>query len=147
MKNIIEDERLNKLNHSCAHLLAQAVKQMYPQAMFWVGPVVETGFYYDIDLGDTVITEEDLAKIEKETGCKVNLVLDSGDKWIFDFEENQPEIDKDADETDEILGLNFDPMYVLMSKSNGEFKYFAYGEHNELVSKGRKIDLKSTLGS
>lgn len=91
--------------------------------------------------------KEAIAKIEKETGCKVNLVLDSGDKWIFDFEENQPEIDKDADETDEILGLSFDPMYVLMSKSNGKFKYFAYGEHNELVSKGRKIDLKSTLGS
>ncbi len=66
MINIKEDEKLSVKNHSCAHLLAQAVKHLYPQAMFWVGPVVETGFYYDIDLGDTVITEEDLAKIEKE---------------------------------------------------------------------------------
>lgn len=66
MINFKEDEKLNKLNHSCAHLLAQAVKHLYPDAKFWVGPVVEEGFYYDIDLGDTKITEEDLVKIEKE---------------------------------------------------------------------------------
>ena len=64
--NIKEDERLNMLNHSCAHLLAQAVKHLYPQAKFWVGPVITDGFYYDIDLGDTVITEADLPAIEKE---------------------------------------------------------------------------------
>jgi len=66
MINFKEDENLNKLNHSCAHLLAQAVKHLYPNAKFWVGPVVEEGFYYDIDLGDEKITEEDLPKIEKE---------------------------------------------------------------------------------
>ncbi len=66
MVNFKEDEKLNKLNHSCAHLLAQAVKHLYPEAKFWVGPVVEEGFYYDIDLGDKVITEEDIPKIEKE---------------------------------------------------------------------------------
>ena len=66
MINFKEDEKLNKLNHSCAHLLAQAVKHLYPEAKFWVGPVVEEGFYYDIDLGDEVIKEEDLEKIERE---------------------------------------------------------------------------------
>ncbi len=66
MANFKEDERLNKLNHSCAHLLAQAVKHLYPQAKFWVGPVVEEGFYYDIDLDGEVIKEEDLEKIERE---------------------------------------------------------------------------------
>ncbi len=66
MINIKEDEKLNVLNHSCAHLLAQAVKHLYPDAKFWVGPVVEDGFYYDIDLGDVRLTEEDLPKIEKE---------------------------------------------------------------------------------
>lgn len=66
MVNIKEDERLSKLNHSCAHLLAQAVKHLYPEALFWVGPVIEDGFYYDIDLGNNVITDEDLEKIEKE---------------------------------------------------------------------------------
>ncbi len=66
MKNIINDERLSKLNHSCAHLLAQAVKHLYPDALFWVGPVIEEGFYYDIDLNGKTITDEDLVKIEKE---------------------------------------------------------------------------------
>ena len=66
MINIKEDEKLNVKNHSCAHLLAQAVKHLYPHAMFWVGPVIENGFYYDIDLGDDVVKEEDLEKIEKE---------------------------------------------------------------------------------
>ncbi len=66
MVNFKEDEKLNVLNHSCAHLLAQAVKHLYPNAKFWVGPVVEEGFYYDMDLGDAVITDEDLVKIEKE---------------------------------------------------------------------------------
>lgn len=66
MVNFKEDEKLNKLNHSCAHLLAQAVKHLYPQAKFWVGPVVEEGFYYDIDLGEDVLKEEDLEVIERE---------------------------------------------------------------------------------
>ncbi len=66
MINFKENEELNILNHSCAHLMAQAVKHLYPNAKFWVGPVVEEGFYYDIDLGDDVIKEEDLSRIERE---------------------------------------------------------------------------------
>ncbi|MBE6107323.1 MAG: threonine--tRNA ligase [Erysipelotrichaceae bacterium] len=66
MINIKEHEQLSVLNHSCAHLLAQAVKHLYPQAKFWVGPVISEGFYYDIDLQGEVIREDDLAKIEKE---------------------------------------------------------------------------------
>ena len=66
MKEIKNDERLNMLNHSCAHLLAHAVKHIYPQAKFWVGPVIDEGFYYDIDLGEISLTEEDLPKIERE---------------------------------------------------------------------------------
>jgi len=64
--NIKENPELNMLNHSCAHLLAQAVKHLYPQAKFWVGPVITDGFYYDMDLGDAVVTEADLPLIEKE---------------------------------------------------------------------------------
>lgn len=66
MINIKENKKLSILNHSCAHLLAHAIKRLYPEAKFWVGPVIEEGFYYDIDLGDNVIKEEDLLVIEKE---------------------------------------------------------------------------------
>ena len=77
MVNFKEDEELHVLNHSCAHLMAQAVKHLYPQAKFWVGPVVDEGFYYDMDLGDAVLNDEDIAAIEKEmkkvakTGAKI----------------------------------------------------------------------------
>ena len=66
MINIKEDEKLSVLNHSCAHLMAQAVKHLYPDALFWVGPAIEDGFYYDIDLGDVTLTDEDLVNIERE---------------------------------------------------------------------------------
>lgn len=66
MVNIKEDPKLSILNHSCAHLLAHAVKRIYPNSLFWVGPVISEGFYYDIDLGDESITENDFEKIERE---------------------------------------------------------------------------------
>ncbi len=66
MINIKENEKLSILNHSCAHLLAHAIKMLYPHAKFWVGPVIEEGFYYDIDLGKDKISEEDLPKIESQ---------------------------------------------------------------------------------
>jgi len=60
------EEELHILRHSAAHILAQAVKNLYPQAHFAYGPATETGFYYDVDLGDVKLTEEDLPAIEKE---------------------------------------------------------------------------------
>ena len=78
MVNFKENEELSMLNHSCAHVMAQAVKHLYPHAKFWVGPVVAEGFYYDIDLGNDVINEEDIAAIEKE----MKKVCKSGKKII-----------------------------------------------------------------
>ena len=66
MVNFKEDKDLMPLNHSCAHVMAQAVKHLYPDAKFWVGPVVEEGFYYDMDLGDKQLTESDIEAISKE---------------------------------------------------------------------------------
>ncbi len=77
MVDVKKDHKLAILNHSCAHLLAQAIKSIYPDALFWVGPVIAEGFYYDMDLGDKVITFEDLEKIEREMKK-----LAKKDKWI-----------------------------------------------------------------
>lgn len=54
------------MRHSLAHIMAQAVQHLWPQAKFGVGPAIEQGFYYDIDLGDVTISEADFGKIEKE---------------------------------------------------------------------------------
>ncbi len=59
-------ESLEVLRHSSAHLMAEAVKTLYPHAKFGVGPSIEEGFYYDIDLGDDVLTDSDLPTIEKQ---------------------------------------------------------------------------------
>jgi len=63
--------------HSSAHLMAEAVEQMFPGVKFWVGPAVEKGFYYDMDLGDKKLTEDDLATLEKKMNelAKANSVF------------------------------------------------------------------------
>lgn len=62
----MNDEQLHAMRHSLAHITAAAVQRLWPDAKFGVGPVVENGFYYDIDLGETKISEADFGKIEKE---------------------------------------------------------------------------------
>ena len=106
MINIKDNLDLNTLNHSCAHLMAQAIKHLYPHAKFWVGPVIDDGFYYDMDLGDDVIKEEDFEKIEKEMkkiskdGKRIvrieiskqeALEMFAGDEYKLDLIENLPE--------------------------------------------------------
>lgn len=61
-----EKDGKNTFWHSSAHLMAEAVESLYPGVKFWVGPPVENGFYYDMDLGDKKMTEEDLAVLEKK---------------------------------------------------------------------------------
>ena len=62
----MDDKQLYAMRHSLAHIMAQAVQHLWPHAKFGVGPVVENGFYYDIDLGETKISEDDFPKIEAE---------------------------------------------------------------------------------
>ena len=61
-----QDQELHVIRHTAAHVMAQAIKRLYPEADFAFGPATENGFYYDVDLGDTKLTDEDLANIEKE---------------------------------------------------------------------------------
>ena len=72
-----QDQELHVLRHTAAHIMAQAIKRLYPQADFAFGPATENGFYYDVDLGDTKLTDDDLAAIEKEMKkiCKENLPI------------------------------------------------------------------------
>lgn len=62
----MNDEQLHAMRHSLAHITAAAVQRLWPEAKFGVGPVVDNGFYYDIDLGEIKISEANFPKIEKE---------------------------------------------------------------------------------
>lgn len=66
VKECPKEDELHVLRHSCAHVMAQAIKRLFPQADFAYGPSNEKGFYYDVDLGEQKLTDEDLANIEKE---------------------------------------------------------------------------------
>ena len=59
-------EELHVIRHSAAHIMAQAIKRLYPCAKFAYGPATDNGFYYDVDLEDIKLTDEDLVNIEKE---------------------------------------------------------------------------------
>ena len=77
VKECAKEEELHVLRHSAAHIMAQAVQRLYPQAKFAYGPANEKGFYYDVDLGDEKLTEESLQAIEAEMKkiCKENLPI------------------------------------------------------------------------
>lgn len=66
------NDSLHAMRHSLAHITAAAVKQLWPDAKFGVGPVVENGFYYDIDLGQQSISESDFKRIEKQMRTIIN---------------------------------------------------------------------------
>ncbi len=68
----MNDEELHAMRHSLAHIMAQAVQHLWPEAKFGVGPAIENGFYYDIDLGKVKISESDFKKIEKEMRTIIN---------------------------------------------------------------------------
>ena len=63
VKECPQEEELHVIRHTAAHVMAQAIKRLYPHADFAFGPATENGFYYDVDLGDTRLTDEDLAAL------------------------------------------------------------------------------------
>ena len=131
MINIKEDARLNTLNHSCAHLLAQAVSHLYPNAKFWVGPVIEEGFYYDIDLGDDVIKTEDLEKIEKE----MKKIAKDGKRIVRHEISKEEALEMFKDDPYKVDLINrMDPSDTVIScYSQGDFTDLCRGPHVESV--------------
>ena len=145
MINIKENEKLNILNHSCAHLLAQAVKHLYPNAKFWVGPVIEDGFYYDIDLGDETLTDEDLPKIEKEMKkCA------KSDKRIYREEiskEEALERFKDDPYKIDLISRMDENNTVISCYTQGDFTDLCRGPHVETTKKMKYFKLIKHSGA
>ncbi len=145
MINIKEDSNLNVLNHSCAHLLAQAVKHLYPNAKFWVGPVIEDGFYYDIDLGDVTLTEEDLPKIEKE----MKKISKDG-KRIVRHEISKAEaleMFKDDEYKLDLISHMDENETVISCYSQGDFTDLCRGPHVESVKLLKHFKLLKVSGA
>lgn len=143
MSDFLNDKDLNTLNHSCAHVLAQAVKHLYPQAKFWVGPVVEEGFYYDIDLGDQTISDDDLPKIEKE----MKKICKDG-KRIVRYEVSKEEVleefKDDEYKLDLINGLEDG---TITTYSQGDFTDLCRGPHVETVKLCKNFKLIKHSGA
>ena len=144
-------EHLHAMRHSLAHITASAVKKLWPEAKFGVGPVVENGFYYDIDLGELKISESDFKKIEKEMRAVINqaqeferfeMPVDQAIDWakqngqpykeelLNDLKRSGTTVAKDLDVNE--LGLAADGDAAVESVSfykNGEFVDLCRGPH------------------
>ena len=145
MINIKENEKLSVLNHSCAHLLAQAVKHLYPNALFWVGPVIEEGFYYDIDLGDKTLTEEDLPAIEKE----MKKIAKDGKRIVRHELSKEEALEKFKDDPYKIdLISRMDENEVTIScYSQGDFTDLCRGPHLDTVKELKYFKLLKVSGA
>lgn len=149
----MNDEQLHAMRHSLAHITAAAVQRIWPDAKFGVGPVVENGFYYDIDLGERKISEANFAKIEKEMRGIINygdaferfeMPIDQAIDWarqnnqpykeelLNDLKRSGTTIAKDLDVSE--LGLATDGESAVENVSfykNGNFVDLCRGPHVE----------------
>jgi threonyl-tRNA synthetase len=145
------NDQLHAMRHSLAHITASAVKKLWPEAKFGVGPVVDNGFYYDIDLGELKISESDFKRIEKEMRGIVNrgetfehfdMPIDQAIDWarqngqpykeelLYDLKRSGTTVAKDLDVSE--LGLATDGETAVETVSfykNGEFVDLCRGPH------------------
>ena len=172
MRGIItgmDDNELKIMRHSTAHIMAAAIQRLWPQAKFGVGPAVKDGFYYDIDLGDQQISQEDFKKIEKEmrhivnqkqTFIKTNLPVDEAIKWAQ--ENNQPykeELLNDLKRDGTTVASEIDPSQLGVEAgpdsavdavtfyTNGDFVDLCRGPHLEDTSKIGAFKIDKVAGA
>ncbi len=115
------------LNHSCSHLLAEAIHHLYPKALFGFGPAIEEGFYYDIDFGEDAITDADFPKIEEEMRRLSKL-----DEKIVRHEaspEEALEVFKDNHYKVELIKEHADKGEAISYYSQGDFADLCRGPH------------------
>ncbi|MBE6158313.1 MAG: threonine--tRNA ligase [Firmicutes bacterium] len=144
MVNFKEDKDLMPLNHSCAHVMAQAVKHLYPDAKFWVGPVVEEGFYYDMDLGDKVLTESDIEAISKE----MKKIIKDGKRIVRHELTRQEALDMFKDDPYKIdLINNMDEDTNISCYTQGDYTDLCRGPHVESVKECKFFKLIKFSGA
>ena len=112
----------NTFWHSSAHLMAEAVESLFPGVKFWVGPALDRGFYYDMDLGDRQMTEEDLRQIEN----KMNELAKQNNPYIRKSISKQDAIQYFADKGDEYK------LDLLQGLQDGEISFYTQGQFTDL---------------
>ena len=144
MINIKENEELSKLNHSCAHVMAQAIKHLYPEAKFWVGPVIESGFYYDVDLGDKIINDEDIERISKE----MKKIIKDGKRIVRNELSKSEALEMFEDDPYKIdLIENFPEGEVISCYTQGDFTDLCRGPHVDTVKECKHFKLLKHSGA
>jgi threonyl-tRNA synthetase len=108
--------------HSSAHLMAEAVQSVFPHAKFWVGPAVDRGFYYDIDLGDTKMSEDDLLVLEK----KMNEFAKQNNAFIKKAMPKDEAIQYFTEKGDEYK------LDLLSNLTDGEISFYTQGSFTDL---------------
>ena len=108
--------------HSSAHLMAEAVESLFPGVKFWVGPPVENGFYYDMDLGDRKMTEEDLGKLEK----KMNELAKQNNIYTRKEISKKDAVKYFSDKGDEYK------LDLLQNLNDGEITFYSQGNFTDL---------------
>ena len=115
-------EGKNTFWHSSAHLMAEAVETVFPGVKFWVGPALEKGFYYDMDLGDRKLVEEDLLMLEK----KMNELAKKGNIYIRKEIPKPEAVKYFADKGDEYK------LDLLNNLNDGEITFYTQGNFTDL---------------
>ena len=124
--------------------MAQAIKHLYPHAKFWVGPVVSEGFYYDVDLGDDVVKDDDILKIEKEMkkickdGKRITRQEISKEEAVEMFKDDEYKLD---------LISNFEDGTIISCYRQGDFVDLCRGPHVETVKACKNFKLTKHSGA
>lgn len=164
----MNEDQLYAMRHSLAHIMATAVQHLWPEAKFGVGPVVENGFYYDIDLGDTKVGEEDFKRIEKEMRKviaanqqfeKSTKPVDEAIVWaknnnqpykeelLNDLKRAGTTIAKDLDAAELGLPSDASKVDVVSFYTNGDFCDLCRGPHVESTGKVGAFKLMRVAGA
>ncbi len=117
-----DPEGQNTFWHSSAHLMAEAVESLYPGVKFWVGPALDKGFYYDMDLGDRKMTEDDLLALEK----KMNELAKQGNRYIRKEIPKAEAVAYFAEKGDEYK------LDLLQNLNDGEITFYTQGSFTDL---------------
>lgn len=165
----MENDKLNTMRHSLAHIMAAAIQKIWPDAKFGVGPTIKNGFYYDIDLGDTQMSEQDFKKVEKEMRHIINqaqafekssMSIDDALNWAQ--ENHQPykqELLNDLKRSGTTVAKDIDPSQLGLESSsdsavnsvtfytNGNFTDLCRGPHVEDTSKVGAFKIERVAGA